>query len=114
MEVLENFVKKFFDGTAGGYAVSYSYMTLVVIAIACIVFLHIYVIKKDKSVIVGLSAMLGGWIIYLISLLILYQFSYTKIGSSLSCFVSKIQFNLYGCFGYGVGGIHSILLSKQE
>lgn len=78
MEVLENFVKKFFDGTAGGYAVSYSYMTLVVIAIACIVFLHIYVIKKDKSVIVGLSAMLGGWIIYLISLLILYQFSYTK------------------------------------
>lgn len=40
-------------------------MTLVVIAIACIVFLHIYVIKKDKSVIVGLSAMLGGWIIYL-------------------------------------------------
>lgn len=53
-------------------------MTLVVIRIACIVFLHIYVIKKDKSVIVGLSAMLGGWIIYLISLLILYQFSYTK------------------------------------
>ena len=39
---------------------------------------HVYVIKKDKSVIVGLSAMLGGWIIYLISLLILYQFSYTK------------------------------------
>lgn len=78
MEVLVNFVKKFFDGTAGGYAVSYSYMTLVVIAIACIVFLHVYVIKKDKSVIVGLSAMLGGWIIYLISLLILYQFSYTR------------------------------------